>query len=1611
MVRSTHLCLVLLLCSTLAFAQDPTAWIDYSKTYFRIPIVKKGIYRLSYQSLKALGIPPEVNPQGFQLFRRGKEQAIFVEGEKDARFEEGDFIEFYAEPNDGKADSSLYIPTTAQPHAYYPLYSDTAIYFLTYQQAGLKGKRMEVRTTTAEAKGKELSFHEEEALQVFSTTFSAGAMYPLGVREEGVVFSHFDTGEGYFSTPQSSGIPLLTSFPISQFQQNANVLPRLEGQVVGLTPDEHQVDWLVGTALLTSSHWENYTTQSISQTLTEADFVRDKLVVSTLSKDGLTKSYALSFLKLSYPQGLDFKGLPEKIFHFWTKEASLVTLQHVPTSALVYDISINGEVKKLEGLRKDTTLTLSLVGKENRQEIYVTDQILAVTFPIQKVNFRPLHFKANYCIITHPKLMGAVPSSRNPVRDYAAYRASVAGGKYDTLVVTIQELYDQFNYGELSPWAIKQFLAYRTQLGKIEQVFIIGSSQWFPTTRFDVNRANTDLIPNAGYPCSDMPYVLGLDARNPFVPAMGIGRLNTNSPQVVLDYLNKVKEQEQITEGDTWRKNMVLLGGGGNQYEHLQFQGYLKGFGEVAKTGLTGATYQLFTKKSDEGVEVFNIANQLNTGVSLINFFGHAGFNVVDLDIGSPSNELMGYRNKGRYPLFLVNGCESGNCYNGKVNIGTDWVNTPNRGAILFLGHAWFGYPFALKSYTQEVYQALYADSTTFDKAFGTVQQQAIKGYLAKEMGDLAIANVEQFVLQGDPAIRLFPFSKPDYATTNADLYLDKVAEVTTNSDSLDLRLIVRNLGRVVTKGVPLTITRTYPDASQEVYNFVNYKVIAKEDTLLIRLANDKLKAAGSNTFLVEIDKEQSISEEKENNNTASLTYTFVSPTTTVLFPLPYSVVGSRTVEMQFQMPEKATTNRLEIDTSQYFNSASKITKLLSGKGYVTQVVDLLAKDSVVYYARLVENGETLNSWSFRYIKGVASGWSKAALAQFETDKKEQLALQGSHYQFVQNARQLAVQSIGAYLATNKPFLSVDNQEFVPATNCGGNAFFALAFKGESLEPFSPFSSWNQTCRTTDARVGVLHQTLVKSQNLLTNYLDELAEGDYVLLATYGYTMHKSYLPLDARIRLAQLGADTARLMALPEGSPYILLARKGSTKPLAELFPDPKSTTPFIVQKLSLNYTLKSVYRSGSITSTAIGEASAWEQLDLKVANIGNAKQGFSTDIIGVNAQGDETLLKTNLVGSTHSLKDIDARLYPKLKIRVNIQNLEESSLSSAPQLKEWVVRYKPVPEGVIRAEVSAIATKQEYEPMKVRVYFKNSSPQAFQDSLVVRQVLTNRTQRKQGITFLKVKPLAGKDSLAIDLPIETGGWSGENILTIFINPQLQPEQNYQNNSLDFVYQVEADKQNPLLEVSFDGKKITNNAIVAREPWIQIRLKDENRYRIRKDTTGIDLWLKGCPRCAFERVYFSNPTISWKSEEITNDFRINFRPNFIGNDTLTLRVQGSDVAGNKAGIQPYQVTFRVLAEEDLQQVKVYPNPVSVYTKFTFILTGNVVPETGSIELFDAFGGLVYQKELKKEELRIGLNEFYLSGTNVQALQNGGYLYRITIGNYPVVKGKLWIAK
>ncbi|MFQ3578732.1 MAG: hypothetical protein SNJ71_01150 [Bacteroidales bacterium] len=108
-------------------------WIRTNQKYFRIGIVKEGIYRLNFTQLSSAGVPMgDFDPRNLQLFHNGKEQPIYVAGEQDGIFHSTDYIEFYARNNDGWLDSALYITPKHHLNPDYSLYNDTAVYYLTW---------------------------------------------------------------------------------------------------------------------------------------------------------------------------------------------------------------------------------------------------------------------------------------------------------------------------------------------------------------------------------------------------------------------------------------------------------------------------------------------------------------------------------------------------------------------------------------------------------------------------------------------------------------------------------------------------------------------------------------------------------------------------------------------------------------------------------------------------------------------------------------------------------------------------------------------------------------------------------------------------------------------------------------------------------------------------------------------------------------------------------------------------------------------------------------------------------------------------------------------------------------------------------------------------------------------------------------------------------------------------------------------------------------------------------------------------------------------------------------------------------------------------------------
>lgn len=393
---------------------------------------------------------------------------------------------------------------------------------------------------------------------------------------------------------------------------------------------------------------------------------------------------------------------------------------------------------------------------------------------LQAVRFRDYqNLAANYLIVGHRQLEQPSQSYPNPLQAYAAYRASEEGGSFETLVLRMEDLYDQFAFGEKTPQALHAFLHAYWQKHQPKYLLLAGRAlvpyaQTWAKHRAVYQRnapqefAFQDLVPTGGFPASDSQFVRGLNLGSPIFPAMAVGRIPAKNGQELADYLDKVKEKALLENSGT--QKMLHLVGGMNPLEMERHRSFMEGFGLLAKSG--GQAVEVITQVKQEAVEVqhLNLNQEINGGLALLTYFGHGSLGYNELDFGYLSDPNLGYANAGRYPLLLINGCEYGNAFGPTYSQGEDWLISPNKGAIAVLSNSSLGVDLLLKRSTELLYRGLFDwGKSHCPPTLGEILLQAEGEFIGRYGQQPEYqAHWAQVILLGDPAVRIFSCKSPN---------------------------------------------------------------------------------------------------------------------------------------------------------------------------------------------------------------------------------------------------------------------------------------------------------------------------------------------------------------------------------------------------------------------------------------------------------------------------------------------------------------------------------------------------------------------------------------------------------------------------------------------------------------------------------------------------------------------------------------------------------------------------------------------------------------------------------------------------------------------------------
>ncbi|MEO9209710.1 MAG: C25 family cysteine peptidase, partial [Ginsengibacter sp.] len=830
-----------LLINAVAYSQTYTNnWIDYSRSYYKLNIGKSGLYQIKLSDLTTMGLS-NIPIEQFQLWRNGKEQILYT-NKTSGFLSATDFIQFWGELNDGKPDTKLYLKPEYQLSDHFSLQSDTVAYFLTVNPSGnnLRYSHND-NNTIGNVLPPEPYFMNVRGIY-FNNKINPGYALPAG--DVYVYSSSYDMGEGWTSDDIYPGSPLsaiINNLNVYTSGPNAtvnlgmagsafnarNVKVSLNGTnivnetIAYLNPLKKMVND-VPLTLLSGTDIANFSFQNNSLTPT------DRVVAS--------------HVEIKYPSKWNFNGLTDFYFELPSSLSGnyleIENFNYGDVAPILFDItnqkSYVGDITSTPGKIK-FALPPSTLSIRKFRLVNVSAAAIKTIPLLQKrdfVNYAVTANQGNYLIISNPDLYNDGIGVNN-VALYSQYRNSSAGGSYNSKVIDINQLIDQFAFGiKKHPSAIKDFIAFAKNNFTITPkfVFLIGKGityNEYSKNQKSVYAEKLNLVPTFGSPASD---VLLVSPYGSAVPTFPVGRLSAISGEEVGNYLQKVKEYEsaqnstvQTLESKLWMKNITQIVGGKEVSESNLFQGYMNQYKKVIEDTSYGGHTELFVKTSNAAVQLIagkRIEQLFNEGISILEYFGHSSANTLEFNLSDPNS----YSNSGKYPLFFVSGCTAGNNYifdtlriiQNNFSISEDFVLAKQRGSIAFLASTHYGIPQYLNDYNVILYKKLGVQN--YLGSIGEFIQQTVKDLNGANENTYFFtrADYEENNLHGDPSLKINPHPKPDYVIEEPSIKINPTF-ISVSEDKFVLDAITYNIGKAVNDSIIFEVKRTYPNGSIDV--------------------------------------------------------------------------------------------------------------------------------------------------------------------------------------------------------------------------------------------------------------------------------------------------------------------------------------------------------------------------------------------------------------------------------------------------------------------------------------------------------------------------------------------------------------------------------------------------------------------------------------------------------------------------------------------------------------------------------------------------------------------------------------------------------------------------
>ncbi|MFP5040637.1 C25 family cysteine peptidase [Parasediminibacterium sp. JCM 36343] len=1310
-------------------------WVNYNNTYYKFKVGQTGLCRIYPTALSGINLQNTPVEQ-FQLWRNGKQVPLYTTIPKDT-MGTSDYIEFWAEQNDGLPDKYLYKDTSYQLSNQLSLQTDTAAFFLTVNvpTAANPNLRFAVAPNALPE-----TLPSPEPYFIYKQRYNFQEMINRGYAQnagEYVYSSSYDMGEFWSTAEVQLGSP--KAVPIgSLFAATTGPTAILKAGFAANSESTRNI----------RLGFDNNSSDTVGgqiSGLSVAVFTNNNIPLSTLNASPKNFNINIvtqntfdrivcSYIELQYPRLFNFGGQPTFKFSlpatnqgYYLKISNFKSGNNTP---VLYDITNNLRYLANTSIAGILQFALPVSGAATDFILVSEDgNVNAITYVanFEQRNFINYGLDANqgdYMIISN-KILGL--SNGGAVDQYRAYRSS----QYNAKVYDIDELVDQFGYGiKKYPLSIKNFVRYATAAfkNKPAYIFLIGKGVTYDEYRGIQSTPNADklnLVPTWGWPASDV--MLVSPAMEP-ESTIGVGRLSAISQSEVNTYLAKVKEYEaqaagpQTISGKLWMKQLIHVAGADDPSLNSLLMGYLQGYENIIKKPLFSGVVANFNKTTTGPVTA--VANaQLNalfaSGFSLLTYFGHGSSTLLDY---ANLNDPLIFNNQGKYPVFLTNGCSIGNFFdydesrfNNLSSITEKYVFAQQKGAIAFIGNSHFGLTNYLDTYSSAFYTSL--DGTGYN---APLCKNMIAGTAALKAGAgnqfdnfFTRTHAEETILAGDPVLKINASGKPDFVVEQQTV-VTSPSVISVADSQFVVKAYIYNLGKATTDSfVNVLIQRKYPDG--KIVELFNKKIpnIIYEDSVILNVPILASRDKGTNQIIVTIDNNNKVDEISETNNSVTKSFSIFDNGVLPIYPQKFAIVNKPSIQLIASTANPIAplnTYAMDFDTTELFNSPFKVTKTLTSIGGALSFdPGVTFTDSTVYYWRVAQvptNGVyAYSSSSFVYLKSATSGgFNQSHLYQHLKSSTQRLYLDSfsRKWTYLPDSNNIIIrQAIYPTSGTEgSDFATVVNGLIGPEGACVGKSLIFNIFDPVTLKPFynqpnpSPvqagatglFMGSAFYCGNTGTEYNFeFPMTDTTGRRAARDFMDWIPQG-YIVSARLNYDDGIPFVDT-WKSDAAYYGTNTLYSHLKAVG----LADVDSFNRPRTFVFIYKKNTPSFVLKSkfsnglydaIALNLNIASIDTLGYITSPVFGPVTAWKQLQWRGASA-DSKPGDAVNVtvLGVDGSGNQTpLLSLGVTDQDVDLSSIDAVKYPNIQLAMR----NADSIYQTPyQLRYWRLFGNLVPEG----------------------------------------------------------------------------------------------------------------------------------------------------------------------------------------------------------------------------------------------------------------------------------------------------------------------------------------